>query len=110
MADVGPGAGTTDVATRSSGGTPEGPVLAANYPNPFNPATHLEFEVPRAGWVTLSVFNLLGQEVARLFTAEASPRRTYRLVFDATGLPAGPYFSRLVFDGRYVTRPMILLK
>jgi poly(beta-D-mannuronate) lyase len=109
-ADVGPGAGTTDVATHSSDGTPDGPRLAANYPNPFNPATHIEFDVPRAGWATVSVFNLLGQEVATLFAADASPRHTYRLVFDATGLPAGLYFTRLAFGGRCATQPMMLVK
>ncbi len=74
-------------------------VLHQNYPNPFNPETEIEFDVPEARRVTLTVYNLLGQKVKVLFDGEASPGR-HRVVWDATDdfgrpVPGGAYFCRM---------------
>ncbi|MBI2619478.1 MAG: T9SS type A sorting domain-containing protein [Ignavibacteriales bacterium] len=84
--------------------------LRDNYPNPFNPSTTIEFIVPENGRVLLRVFNLAGEEVATLFDGEAEGGRPYQVLFDATNLPSGVYFSQLRFGSRLLTKSMILLK
>jgi hypothetical protein len=85
-------------------------ILAQNYPNPFNPNTVIEFVVPQTGFATLKVYNVLGQEVAKLFegNAEAATIHTARL--DASKLASGMYFYRLTAGGRVETRRMLVLK
>jgi phosphatidylserine/phosphatidylglycerophosphate/cardiolipin synthase-like enzyme len=77
------------------GGIPSSFALFQNYPNPFNPTTSIEFQNPKLGFVTLKVFNLLGQEVATLLNEQKGPG-TYRITWDAPGLASGVYFYKLV--------------
>jgi hypothetical protein len=84
--------------------------LSANYPNPFNPSTNLEFIIPQSGRVTLKVFNTLGQEVATLIDRDLEAGVYHSVVFDASTLPSGPYYARLEFDARSVTRKLVLMK
>jgi hypothetical protein len=83
--------------------------LRQNYPNPFNPVTTIEFAVPRSGPVALRVFNLLGEEVVTLVKEELSAG-TYRIDWDASKVPSGVYFYRLVAGDVYETRKMVLSK
>ena len=88
--------------------------LHQNYPNPFNPATTLRFELPAPGAIQLTIFNLLGAEVATLvdgFT-EAGSHSVNWAGRDATGrvVPAGIYFARLVTPNFTKSIKMILLK
>ena len=93
---------------------PEGEVpaqftLEQNYPNPFNPSTTIVFTLPEAGFVTLTVHNLIGQELATIVSGERAAGR-YRVAWDARGLPSGVYFYRLT-AGEYIqTRRMVLLQ
>ncbi|MCU0454644.1 MAG: T9SS type A sorting domain-containing protein [Bacteroidetes bacterium] len=84
--------------------------LTDAFPNPFNPATTIEFSVPSDGFATLKVFNVLGQEVATLFEGIATAGRFNQARFDATNLPTGLYFSRLEFDGRSMMKKLMLTK
>jgi ligand-binding sensor domain-containing protein len=83
--------------------------LSQNYPNPFNPSTTIEFALPHAGYVTLKVYNVLGEEVAALVEGDHAAG-TFKATWDASGLPSGVYFYRLT-AGEYVqTKKMILMK
>jgi agmatine/peptidylarginine deiminase len=88
--------------------------LSQNRPNPFNPATTLEFELPSAGAVELSVYNAAGRRVTALVSGHVEARRrsvTWRGVDDA-GRPvaSGVYFFRLTHNGETVSRKGVLLK
>ena len=92
-----------------SGRTPERFLLAQNYPNPFNPATKIEFQVRNRGFVTLKIYNLLGNEVATLVSEELQPG-TYSTSWDASNMPSGVYFSRLQSGTFVQSRKIVLMK
>lgn len=83
--------------------------LEQNFPNPFNPATSITYTIPRGGSVRLSVFNLLGQEVALIFEGTQSAG-TYEVHFNKHDLPTGIYFYRIQAPGLVETRKMIVTK
>ena len=85
------------------------PLLEQNFPNPFNPATSIKYSIPRGGHVKLTVYNLLGQEVARLFEGEQS-EGTYELEFAKANLPSGIYFYRIQAPGFIETKKMVITK
>jgi hypothetical protein len=85
-------------------------VLAQNYPNPFNPSTVIEFVVPVSGHTTLRVYNVLGQEVATLFSGNAEAGKVNAARFDATNLPSGLYFYTLRNAAKTETKRMLLVK
>jgi hypothetical protein len=83
--------------------------LAQNYPNPFNPSTTIEFALPKSAFVTLKVYNLLGEEVATL-VAEQRDAGIHKFNWDARGLASGVYLYRLE-AGEYVeTKKLILMR
>ena len=83
--------------------------LDQNYPNPFNPTTTIEFSLPQSSFVTLKVYNILGEEVATLVD-EKLPAGTFKETFDASDLPNEIYFYALKTGEYKTTRKMILLK
>jgi len=83
--------------------------LFQNYPNPFNPSTTIEFELPASQFVTLTVYNILGSEIATLIN-EAMPAGEHTITFDANGLPAGLYLYELRASDFKETKRMTLLK
>lgn len=98
---------TTSVASDRS--PPSSFELRQNYPNPFNPTTSIEFSLPRAGHATLQVFNLLGEEVARLVSEEL-PAGTHSARWDAGHFSGGVYFYRLQSGSYNETRKLVLVK
>ena len=83
--------------------------LQQNYPNPFNPTTIIKYDLPKEGFVTLKVYDMLGREVATLVNKEQSAGR-YVATFDASGLASGIYFYR-ISAGKFVqTKKLILMK
>nr|HMS65109.1 SBBP repeat-containing protein [Ignavibacteria bacterium] len=78
-----------------SSNTPERFSLSQNYPNPFNPSTNLEFGISNLGFVSLKVYNSLGNEVKTLVN-EVKPAGIYEVEFNAGDLPSGVYFYKLV--------------
>jgi len=94
---------------QSGGEIPENFVLRQNYPNPFNPSTSIEYTLPRAGYVTLKVYDVLGGEVASLIDGEHAAG-TFRSIWDASGLPSGVYFYRLIAGDYVQTKKAVLVK
>ncbi len=83
--------------------------LDQNYPNPFNPSTTIRYGLPEGAEVTIEIFNIIGERVARFDEGFRDPGRHY-LVWDARGLPGGVYFYRLKAASFVVSKKMILLK
>jgi photosystem II stability/assembly factor-like uncharacterized protein len=84
-------------------------LLHQNYPNPFNPATKIKFSLPKAGLVSLKIYNLLGQQVSELVNQNLNAG-VYEYNFDGAGLPSGVYFYRLETGGVIETKRMMLIK
>ena len=82
-------------------------VLLQNYPNPFNPTTTIQFDIPKTSFVTLKVYNVLGQEVAILVNENKNPGK-YEINFDASTIPSGVYFYCLT-AGEYISTKKLLL-
>jgi len=83
--------------------------LLNNYPNPFNPATTIEFSLGSAGLTTLTIFDILGQRVAQPVNSRLAAG-THRVEFTASALPSGAYYYQLAANGRVETRRMLLVK
>ena len=92
-----------------SGEVPDGFSLSQNYPNPFNPITNIEFSVPKTGIVKLTVFDILGREIA-LLVNENLNTGTYKADFDASNLPNGVYFYKMQTENFTDVKKMILIK
>ena len=71
--------------------------LSPNYPNPFNPSTTLAFELPQAGRVVLTVYDVLGREIVRLAEGDYEPGR-HEVVFDARNIASGLYIARFIAE------------
>ena len=83
--------------------------LFNNYPNPFNPSTTISFSIPSEEFVSLKIFNSLGEEVADLIN-ETKPAGNYSVSFDASELTSGIYFYKLKTSSFIQTKKMILVK
>jgi hypothetical protein len=88
---------------------PSAYALEQNFPNPFNPGTTINFSIPTEGFVTLDVYNSIGQKVATLVN-ETKTAGTYAVNFDASDLTSGIYFYKISSGNFAETKKMILLK
>jgi hypothetical protein len=83
--------------------------LSQNYPNPFNPTTTINYQVQKAGGVSLKVYDMLGREVATLVNGEKEAGH-YSAMFDAAKLSSGTYIYRLQSGAFTETKKLVLLK
>jgi hypothetical protein len=83
--------------------------LSQNYPNPFNPSTTIKFELPKASHVSLTVFDILGQQVSVLVN-EKRNAGVHEVKFDGTGLASGVYVYRIQAGGFSATRRMAMVR
>jgi hypothetical protein len=88
---------------------PERAFLKQNYPNPFNPTTTIEFVVPRAQQIVVDILNVLGQDVARIFSGKADRGRT-QIQWNAIGRASGVYYVRLQTVETTQIRKLLLLR
>lgn len=88
---------------------PSGYELSQNFPNPFNPTTNIKFSIPEEGFVTLKIYNTLGQEVANLIN-EVKSAGTYQVDFNAKNLSSGMYIYTLTSGNYKVSKKMLLMK
>jgi endo-1,4-beta-xylanase len=96
-------------SVEENGGIPAKYSLLQNYPNPFNPSTVIRYSIPKSGFVTLSVYNLLGQRISTLVNQEQEAG-SYNVVFDASKLSGGVYFYKIDAGGYSCVRKMLLVK
>jgi endonuclease I len=99
--------GTSVVAVIDA--VPSGYSLEQNYPNPFNPETEIAFTLPAAGFTTLTIYNLLGSEMAVVVNGPRSAGK-HRVLFDAGALPSGTYIYTLHSGNFSESRKMMLIK
>jgi hypothetical protein len=83
--------------------------LEQNYPNPFNPSTKINYQISQNDFVSLKIYNVLGDEVATLVN-ENKPAGNYEVTFDASLLSSGTYFYKLQAGSFVETKKMMLLK
>ncbi len=83
--------------------------LGQGYPNPFNPTAQLRFAAPSRGRVRIALYNVAGREVRVLLDEEVDPG-FHTVGVDATGLPSGVYFCRMVSGTFIEDRKLVLLK
>lgn len=100
--------GTVTGITNNSD-VPETYSLYQNYPNPFNPTTKISFALPKAGFVTIKVFNVIGKEVAVLLN-ENKQAGMYLIDFNASYLPSGIYFYKININDFTDVKKMILVR
>lgn len=94
--------------------SPDEFALMQNYPNPFNPTTTIAYQLPRAGDVTLTIYNLQGQVVSRLVDG-VMPAGLHQVIWDARDqqgnpVPSGLYYYRFQAGSYIQTRKLILMK
>jgi hypothetical protein len=83
--------------------------LYQNYPNPFSHVTTIEFGLPKAGYVTLVVYNVVGEKVA-IPVSENLVVDNYEYTWDARGLASGVYLYKLVAGSFVQTKKMLLIR
>ncbi|MCI0717290.1 MAG: T9SS type A sorting domain-containing protein [Chlorobi bacterium] len=109
--------------TSSGGGTQEGDnppsfnntaptefTLLQNYPNPFNPATEIKYELPKNSFVTIKIYNALGEEIENVVNNEWKSTGRYSVLFDGTNFASGIYFYTIEAGNFKDTKKMILIK
>jgi hypothetical protein len=107
---------TTAIETEYSNNLPSELSLSQNYPNPFNPSTKIEYTLPVTSNVTLTVYNVLGQEVKRLVNNLVQNSGKYTITWDANDtagsevLSSGIYIYQLRTDKQTISKKMVLLK
>lgn len=92
-----------------SNSIPDAFYLSQNYPNPFNPVTRIQYGIPENSFVTLSVYNMLGQEVAKLVN-DYNEAGIHNVTFDGTNLSSGIYLYRINTSDYTEIKKMILTK
>ena len=88
---------------------PNKPYLSANYPNPFNPTTKINYSIPEKSFVKLTIYNILGEEVSTIVNEEKQAGE-YTVNFNGSNLSSGAYFYKLSAGNFTDTKKMLLIK
>lgn len=99
----------TGVEQDNTSVTPKTYELSQNYPNPFNPSTTIKFALPKAGNVTIKIYDSVGNEVVTLQNGYLSTG-SYKVNWNAQGLSSGIYYYKLSSDEFNLVKKMVLMK
>ncbi len=105
-----------ETGTKSeTGSVPTKMLIEQNYPNPFNPSTVISYSLPKASRVRLTVYDLLGRQIAVLINDREESSGTHRVTWngrndDGLTLPSGIFFYSLTADNSTLTKKMVMLK
>lgn len=99
----------TGIEDHSYISVPEKMELSQNYPNPFNPMTTISYSLPKDGFVSLTIYNVLGQKVSTLINKKQIAG-VHSVLFEASEMPSGVYFYNLSSGDYSVIKKMILMK
>ena len=94
---------------QSNGNIPKDYSLKQNYPNPFNPTTLIKYQIPESGFVSLKVYDILGNEVETLVN-ETESAGIYEIKFNGSDLSSGIYFYQIRTNNYSATKKFMLLK
>jgi hypothetical protein len=94
---------------KDNNNSPAGFSLSQNYPNPFNPSTNIKYNISKAGYVSLKVYDILGREVASLVN-EYKNAGMYTVNFTNLKLTSGVYIDQLKTNEYVINKKMILMK
>jgi len=83
--------------------------LEQNYPNPFNPSTTISYQLPKAEFVTVKIFDTIGNEV-KTIVKENEPAGVHEVNFDASQLSSGIYLYRIDAGTFHQSKKMLLVK
>jgi hypothetical protein len=100
---------TASTSVEQVANVPTSFALEQNYPNPFNPSTTIKFQIAKAGFVTLKLFDMLGKEVSTLVSQQLEAG-SYQSKWDASGYASGMYLYTLQQGNSVETRKLMLLK
>jgi len=95
--------------TPNGTGIPSKFFLGQNYPNPFNPTTQINFDIPAAGFVKITVFDMLGRIISEPVKEELAAGK-YSVEFDVSEHGSGIYYYRLETSGFVQTKKMVYIK
>ncbi len=97
--------GVINISTK----VPSGYELNQNYPNPFNPMTNIRFNVPKTEHASITIFDIMGREIAVLVNEQLKPG-TYEVTWDGSNFSSGIYYYKIICGNYTDTKKMILLK
>lgn len=81
----------------------------SNYPNPFNPVTNIKYSLPKAGFVSIKIYDIVGKLITEL-VQEYKEVGSYSVTFDGSNLPSGIYYYRIETNNFVDTKRMVLVK
>ena len=84
-------------------------IKLANYPNPFNPETKIDYTIPKSGKVKLEVFNIQGSLI-KVLVDKTQNAGNYQVLFSGDNIPSGIYLYRLTTERSSITKKMVLIR
>jgi len=96
-------------AGNETGTIPKEYKLSHNYPNPFNPSTNISFDIPKASYVNITVYDILGRVINNIISGNYQPGK-YQTTFDGTNFSSGLYFCVMKSETYFSVQKMLLAK
>jgi hypothetical protein len=106
--------GTEFITFSINESVPDKFILHDNYPNPFNPTTSLNYDISQSGYISLVVYNLLGESI-RTLVSDYQDSGSYTVIWDSKNdqgvrVPSGIYFVNMVSSNYLLNQKVLLIK